>query len=102
MNYSSHVWEIRQTKLFQNWIGNLRDQRAKQRIAQRLVRIESGLFGDVKFFDGIGEVRIKEGPGYRIYFVKKGASIIVLLCGGDKNTQSKDIIRAKKLLKELS
>lgn len=102
MNYSSQVWEIRQTKFFENWFGKLKDHRAKQRIAQRLVRIESGLLGDVKFFDSIGEIRIREGPGYRVYFVKRSSRIIILLCGGNKSSQQSDIKQAKRIAKELS
>lgn len=60
---------------------------ARRKIAQRVVRLEAGLFGDVKFFDGIGELRVDFGPGYRIYFVQRGRVLIILLCGGDKSTQ---------------
>jgi putative addiction module killer protein len=60
-----------------------------------------GLFGDAKFFDGIGELRIDHGPGYRVYFVKRGDTIVVLLCGGDKRTQGKDIRRAIDMAKEV-
>ncbi|MGN6514273.1 MAG: type II toxin-antitoxin system RelE/ParE family toxin, partial [Rhizomicrobium sp.] len=62
---------------------------------------QAGLLGDAKFFGGIGELRIDFGPGYRIYFVKRGAEIIILLCGGDKSSQRKDIIRARKLAEEV-
>ena len=57
--------------------------------------------GDVKYFDGIGELRIDDGPGYRVYFVQRGQTIIVLLCGGNKSTQSRDITRAKSMAQEV-
>jgi putative addiction module killer protein len=84
------------------WLQKLKDRRAQERIAQRLVRVEAGLVGDAKFFDGIGELRIDVGPGYRFYFVQRGKVLIILLCGGDKDSQSKDIARAKELVKEIS
>ncbi|EHS50612.1 addiction module killer protein [Rhizobium sp. PDO1-076] len=65
------------------------------------MRLQSGLFGDAKYFDGIGEIRIDYGPGYRIYFVQRGTTIIILLCGGEKSSQEKDIGRAKSLAKEV-
>jgi len=93
--------EVRQTEVFQEWLDGLKDRCAQQRIAMRIVRIQSGLPGDVKFFDGIGELRIDYGPGYRIYFKQKGNVLIVLLCGGDKSTQKKDIRHALKMAKEI-
>ena len=93
--------ELRQTKAFRDWLAGLKDQRARERIAQRLVRIGAGLLGDAKFFDGIGELRVDYGPGYRVYFVKRGSVLIVLLCGGDKSTQDKDVKRAIKMAKEV-
>lgn len=93
--------ELRQTKAFRDWLAGLKDQRARERIAQRLVRIGAGLLGDAKFFDGIGELRVDYGPGYRVYFVKRGSALIVLLCGGDKSTQDKDVKRAIKMAKEV-
>ena len=72
--------EVRRITEFREWHKGLRDQRAAKRIA----RLEAGLFGDVKFFDGIGELRVDYGPGYRVYFVQRGKVLILLLCGGDK------------------
>lgn len=92
--------EIRQSLEFQSWYRGLRDVRAIERIATRIARVQSGLFGDVKFFDGIGEFRIDYGPGYRVYFVQRGKVLIILLCGGDKSTQRKDIKRAIELANE--
>ncbi len=94
------MFEIRLTDFFEDWIDSLRDRRAVERISVRLTRLRNGLLGDVKYFDGLGELRIDYGPGYRIYFVQRGHTIIVLLCGGDKSTQSRDIIRAKALAQE--
>ncbi len=93
--------EIRQHPDFAVWLRKLRDRQAQTRIAIRLVRMQSGLLGDVKYFGGIGEVRIDYGPGYRLYFVKRGEAIIILLCGGDKATQGRDIRRAMELAKDV-
>lgn len=101
MNYSSRMVEVRQTAAFAEWLASLRDRAAVRRIAQRIVRVQAGLTGDVKFFDGIGELRIDFGPGYRLYFVKRGNEIIILLCGGDKSTQDRDIKRAIAMVKEV-
>ena len=92
---------VEQTLEFQEWMARLRDRMAAKKIAQRIVRLQSGLFGDAKFFDGIGELRIDYGPGYRVYFVRKGRALIMLLCGGDKSTQIRDIERAKAMAKDI-
>lgn len=92
------MYEIRLTTTFEEWLDNLADMRAKQKIAQRLLRLQSGLFGDVKpIGQGLSEMRIDYGPGYRVYFVKAGSAILVILCGGDKSTQQRDIDRAKEI-----
>lgn len=91
---------VRQTETFSEWHRALRDKVAARKIAIRITRIEAGLLGDVKSFDGIGEFRIDYGPGYRLYFVRRGVSIIILLCGGDKSSQQRDIAVAKALAKE--
>lgn len=75
--------------------------RAQARIRARIDRVSHGLIGDAKFFDGIGELRIDYGPGYRIYFVRRGYKLIFLLSGGDKSSQHKDIAEAKRLAKEV-
>ena len=95
------MFELRRTEVFHRWITTLPDQRAAERISARLYRVSNGLLGDVKYFDGIAELRIDYGPGYRIYFTQRGQTIIVLLCGGDKSTQSRDITRAKALAQEV-
>jgi putative addiction module killer protein len=89
--------EVRKTKVFNSWLSNLKDERALAKISTRIDRVALGNFGDAKFFGGIGELRIDYGPGYRVYFVQRGAVVVVLLCGGDKSTQSKDIDLAKEL-----
>ena len=93
--------EVRQSAVFRDRLDKLPDRRAKERIAQRIVRLESGLMGDAKFFGGVGELRIDHGPGYRIYFVRRGDVLIILLCGGDKRSQRRDIQRAKEMAKEV-
>ncbi|PJN94468.1 addiction module antitoxin RelB [Amaricoccus sp. HAR-UPW-R2A-40] len=93
--------EVSQTATFKKWLESLRDRTASYRIATRIARVQAGLLGDAKFFDGIGELRIDYGPGYRLYFVQRGPVVIILLCGGDKSTQSKDIRKAKELAKEV-
>jgi putative addiction module killer protein len=95
------MFELRRSKTFQRWMDGLSDQRAFDRIVVRLRRVQSGQLGDVKFFDGIGELRIDHGPGYRVYFVQRGQTVIFLLCGGDKSSQSRDIIRAKAMAQEV-
>jgi len=88
--------------VFKTWFANLRDTRAKIRIDIRIKRLALGNPGDVKpVGEGISELRIDYGPGYRVYFKDTGKEIIVLLCGGDKRTQSKDIEQAKELLQNL-
>lgn len=93
--------EVRQTAEFVKWMSALEDARAVKRIAQRLARLEAGLFGDVKYFEGIGELRVDYGPGYRVYFVKRASMIVILLCGGDKSSQRADIRKALTLSKEV-
>ncbi|WP_439497971.1 type II toxin-antitoxin system RelE/ParE family toxin [Bosea sp. (in: a-proteobacteria)] len=92
---------VRQTVEFRDWLTKLGDGSAVRRVLQRIARIEIGNFGDAKFFDGIGELRIDAGPGYRVYFVKRGAAVVILLCGGDKSTQRRDIRRAVDMAKEV-
>ena len=92
--------EVRQTEQFERWLDGLTDERARKSIAQRIARVQAGLLGDAKFFDGIGELRIDYGPGYRLYLVKRGTVLIILLCGGDKGSQARDIKRAKQMAKD--
>ena len=95
--------ELRQTEIFRKWRIKLKDQRARALIASRLDRLAFGHAGDVKSVGaGVSELRIDYGPGFRIYFTKRGNTFIILLCGGDKRTQAKDIPRAKRLAAEWS
>jgi len=95
--------EFRQTETFQKWRIRLKDERIRALIASRLDRLAFGNAGDVKpVGQGISELRIDHGPGYRIYFQRRGNTIIILLCGGDKSTQAKDIQTAKRLAAEWS
>ena len=93
--------EVRQTAAFGAWLSGLKDRKAQELIAKRLVRIGAGLMGDVKYFDGIGELRFDHGPGYRIYFTRRGNVVIILLCGGDKSSQARDIARAIDMAREV-
>ena|SRR5579872_3160585 len=94
--------EIRETKEFANWLEALRDQVGKAKILVRIQRLASGNPGDVRpVGDGVSELRINYGPGYRIYYIRRGAAFIILLCGGDKGSQEKDIAKARKLAGEL-
>ena len=94
--------EVRQTARFKAWLSGLRDDRARARILKRLDRAGQGNLGDVApVGGGVSEMRIFYGPGYRVYFIQRGKELIVLLCGGDKSTQSADIEEAKAMAKEL-
>jgi putative addiction module killer protein len=91
---------IKQTETFLNWFNALKDDRAAAIIGARITRLSSGLAGDVSAVgEGVSELRIHYGPGYRVYFKQNGNVLIILLCGGDKSSQSKDIKRAKELAK---
>lgn len=95
--------EFKQTETFRKWRMRLKDQRGRALIASRLDRLAFGHAGDVQpVGQGISELRIDSGPGYRIYFQQRGNTVILLLCGGDKSTQAKDIRTAKRLAKEWS
>ena len=94
--------QIVQTAAFSAWLGKLADIAATARIVARLRRLELGNPGDVKSVGGgVSEMRIDYGPGYRVYFVRRGKTLIILLCGGDKRTQDKDIKAAQRMAKEV-
>lgn len=94
--------EVRQTDLFANWFAKLKDLRAQTQILRRIERLQAGNPGDVKSLGGgVSEMRITHGPGYRLYFTKRGDSWVLLLCGGDKGSQRADIRLAQKLVQEL-
>jgi putative addiction module killer protein len=96
------MFTLIRTAVFDNWLKTLRDQRAQERIAQRLVRVEYGDLGDAQpVGDKVYELRIDYGPGYRLYYTRQGERILILLCGGDKSDQKRDIKRAITLAAEL-
>ncbi len=95
------MFEIIKSATFEAWLNRLRDVRAKARINARITRMQTGNLGDVKALgDGLQEARIYYGPGYRLYFIQQGQALIVLLSGGDKGSQRRDIERAKALATE--
>jgi putative addiction module killer protein len=94
--------EVRRTEQFSGWLRKLRDSQARARIIVRIQRMEEGNLGDVKSVrEGVSELRINYGPGYRVYLVRRGETVIILLCGGDKSTQQQDIRTALILAKEV-
>ena len=94
--------EVRTTNIFNRWFEGLRDRRAKARIQARIDRLEMGHFGDVApVGEGVSELRIFYGKGYRVYFVQQGSVVVILLSGGDKSTQSSDIKQAKQIAEQL-
>ena len=96
------MFEVRQTTVFAKWRAGLRDSVARKRIGVRIDRLAFGNFGDVKpVGEGVSELRLDFGPGYRLYFVQRAEVLIVLLCGGDKSMQAADIDRAKRLARDL-
>lgn len=93
--------EIRQTERFARWFERLRDRTARTRIQARIRRLSLGNPGDVSpIGEGVSEMRIDYGPGYRVYFVQRGAALIILLAGGDKRTQQQDIATALRLARD--
>jgi putative addiction module killer protein len=93
---------VRQTAVFTAWYDGLRDEKARARIKVRIDRLSLGNPGDVKpVGKGVSEMRIDYGPGYRLYFVQRGRMVVILLCGGDKQTQAGDIAQAIKLAQEV-
>ncbi len=95
--------ELKQTEVFRSWRQRLKDTQAKSLIAARLNRLAYGLAGDAQpVGEGVSELRIHHGPGYRVYFKRYGNSIVILLCGGTKQTQGKDIASARQLARNWS
>ena len=93
--------EIRRSSVYKKWIKDLRDPHARARILARVDRLADGNPGDVKpVGEGCSEMRIDYGPGYRVYYKDTGREIIIMLCGGDKRTQDKDIERAKEIARD--
>jgi putative addiction module killer protein len=102
MGYYIYMLDVRQTDTFKSWISKLRDDRAQSRINVRIRRLSLGNFGDTKSVgSGVWELRIDYGPGYRVYYTMVGKMVIILLAGGDKSTQPRDIKAAIELVKNL-
>jgi putative addiction module killer protein len=96
------MFDVRRTEAFAVWLDGLRDISGKARILARIERLIAGNFGDVKPVGrGVSELRIHTGPGYRVYFLRRGQELIILLAGGDKNSQAKDIKLALRLAQNL-
>ena len=96
------MFEVVESSVYSAWFGSLRDRAAQVRIAARIMRLQAGNFGDAKALgSGVNELRLTFGPGYRVYYARQGERIILLLCGGDKDSQSRDIARAKQLVLEV-
>ncbi len=99
--YTYFIFEIIKSETFNKWFKGLRDARAVSRINARIRQVSLGNLGDIApVGEGVSEMRIFYGPGYRVYFIREGKSLVVLLCGGDKSSQKKDIKQAKVLAKE--
>lgn len=93
--------EVRYTAEAQRWLNSLRDRAGRDRIISRVDRLKRGLVGDVQpVGDGISELRVHHGPGYRVYFLRRGELLVVILCGGDKDSQARDVTRARALAAE--
>ncbi len=102
IEYNYSMIEVRQTEVFSEWFDSLRDRQARARINVRIRRLSLGNFGDAKpVGEGVSELRIDFGPGYRVYFIRRGRTLVILLTGGDKGTQDRDIRKAQKLAREL-
>lgn len=100
--YKGQAFQLAETDEFQRWLGSLADRRAMSRIVDRLKRASNGNFGDVKpVGSGVSEMRIDYGPGYRVYFFRRGKELVILLCGGDKKTQKADVAKAQRLKDEI-
>lgn len=96
------MYEVRQTVRFADWFKRLADIRAKAQIVRRIERAEAGNLGDVKSLgDQVFEMRVHHGPGYRLYFARQGDRLILLLCGGDKGSQRRDIEQAKAMARDM-
>ena len=99
MNYHDGMITLKQTKTFRQWMASLKDDRAVAAVASRLTRLAGGLAGDAKAVGGgVTELRIHYGPGYRVYLHRRGNVLVILLCGGDKSSQAKDIRRAIEMV----
>ena len=102
IGYFAWMLEVRRTEAFARWLDGLRDVRARARVQVRIERLAAGNPGDVRSVgEGVSELRIDYGPGYRVYYKRQGSAVVVLLAGGDKRTQSDDIETALRLARNL-
>jgi putative addiction module killer protein len=102
MDYTTDGIEVRQTEEYAAWFTRLRDRQARARILTRIRRVSLGTLSDVRpVGEGVLELRIHYGPGYRLYLVRRGEALVILLAGGDKRTQARDIEKAKRLARGL-
>lgn len=101
VSYSRHMVEVLTTQVFDRWLQKLKDRQARLRIVERIDRLAHGNSGDTKpVGQGVWELRLTYGPGYRVYYLQDGGNLVLLLCGGDKSTQQADIERAHRLADE--
>ena len=101
--YIQLVYQLQSTEIFDQWLRNLRDRKGRARILARLESVQLGNLGDVKAVgDGVREMRLDVGPGYRVYFAQRGRVLLLLLCGGDKSAQARDIGKARRILRDLA
>ena len=100
--YKGQTFQLAETDTFHHWLGSLADHRAVARILDRIKRASNGNFGDTKpVGSGVSELRIDTGPGSRVYFFRRGKALVILLCGGDKKSQTSDIARAVRMKEEI-
>jgi putative addiction module killer protein len=100
--YKGQAFQLAETDAFHHWLGSLADRRAVARIVDRIKRASNGNFGDAKpVGSGVSEMRIDHGPGYRVYFFRRGKALVILLCGGDKKSQRADIAEAVRMKEEI-
>jgi putative addiction module killer protein len=100
--YKGQAFQLAETDEFHRWLGSLADRRAMARIVDRIKRAANGNFGDAKpVGSGVSEMRVDYGPGYRVYFFRRGKELVILLCGGDKKSQSADITQAVRMKVEI-
>lgn len=100
--YKGQAFQLAETDTFHHWLGSLSDRRAMARIIDRIKRASNGNFGDAKAVgSGVSEMRIDYGPGYRVYFFRRGKELVILLCGGDKKSQQADIAQAVRIKEEI-
>lgn len=100
--HKGQIFQLAETDIFHRWLGSLADRRAAVRIIDRIKRASNGNFGDAKpVGSGVSEMRIDTGPGYRVYFFRRGKELVILLCGGDKKSQKADIANAVRMKEEI-